>query len=152
DDYPAATWKPFPPAARSAAAAAMVFGDEPVGVIYLYSNEPHIFDDRAATFLMTLAAKGSLAYGNATRFEENMTRSERLRRRVEQLNQIFELGQMFQGNIDPVMMLEAIAYSVQQSVGFDTVVMLLVDRDSSILRRVAQAGLPLDAFERSKAK
>jgi hypothetical protein len=49
-----------------------------------------------------------------------------------------------------VMMLEAIAYSVQQSAGFDVVLMTLADQHANVLRRVAQAGLPIDAFEKSR--
>ena len=99
---------------------------------------------------MTLAAKASLSYGNNLRYLENQERSDRLRRRVEQLNQIFELGQMLQSNVDTGTILEAIAFSVQQSIGFDVVMLMMVDEEAGLLRRVAQAGLPIDAFEDSK--
>ena len=99
---------------------------------------------------MTLAAKASLSYGNNLRYLENQERSDRLRRRVEQLNQIFELGQMLQSNVDTGTILEAIAFSVQQSIGFDVVMIMMVDEEAGVLRRVAQAGLPIDAFEESK--
>src|SRR5690606_24133764 len=154
EDYAAlngeAAMTPVPEDARSAIAAAFSYEDRVVGVIHLYHKQPHFFDNRAVTFLTTLAAKASLGYGNNLRYLENRDRSERLHRRVEQLNQIFELGQMLQNNVDPETMLEAIAYSVQQSGGFDVVVMTLAD--DGILRRVTQAGLPLDVFEESKDK
>ena len=139
-----------PEDARSAIAAAFSYEGQVVGVIHLYHRQPYHFDNRATTFLMTLAAKASLGYGNNLRYLENKERSDRLRRRVEQLNQIFELGQMLQNNVDPVTMLEAIAYSVQQSCGFDIVVMTMVE--DGALKRVAQAGLPLDVFEANKDK
>src|SRR5262249_37052252 len=140
----------MPGNARSAVAAAFLFADEIVGVIHLYHSEANHFDTRASEFLMTLAAKASLGYANAIRYDEQLARNAQLRRRGEQLNQIFELGQMLQTNTDPVTMLEAIAYSIQHSVGYDVVVMLLADETGTAMRRVAQAGLPLDVFEQSK--
>jgi PAS domain S-box-containing protein len=142
--------QPVPEDARSAIAASFSHEDRVIGVIHLYHRQPNHFDSRAATFLLTLAAKASLSYGNNLRYLENRDRSERLHRRVEQLNQIFELGQMLQNNVDPATMLEAIAYSVQQSGGFDIVVMTLAN--GGVLSRITQAGLPLDVFEKSKDK
>lgn len=137
---------------RSALAAAIIYEDQPVGVIHLYHPQPNHFDSRAATFLLTLSAKASLSYGNLQRYLENQARSDRLRRRVEQLNQIFELGQMLQTGVDAETMLEALAYSIQQSCGFDVVLMTLIDANHGILHRVAHAGLPIETFERTRAR
>ena len=150
-DYATSEIAPSPDGTRSAIAVTFFFEDEAVGVLHLYHNRPNHFDERASAFLLTLAAKASLGYGNYERYREQLERSNRLRRRVEQLNQIFELGQMLQTNIDQVTMLEAILYSIQQSVGYDTGVVLLTDEDAGVLRRVAQIGMPLDAFELSKS-
>ncbi len=148
-DYAASELQPVPPYARSAAAAPFLYADEVVGVIHLYHRDLNAFDARAADFLTTLAAKAALGYGNAVRYHEQVARSSQLRQRVEQLNQIFELGQLLHSSTDQVTMLEAIAYGVQHSVGYDVVVMLLLDEDTDTLRRVAQAGMPLDVFEQS---
>lgn len=150
-DYAASEFQPAPPYARSAVAAAFLYADEVVGVIHLYHRDLNAFDTRAADFLTTLAAKAALGYGNAVRYQEQIARSSQLRQRVEQLNQIFELGQLLHSSTDPVTMLEAIAYGVQHSVGYDVVVMLLLDEATDTLRRVAQAGMPLDVFEQSAA-
>jgi PAS domain S-box-containing protein len=149
-DYENSPMKAFPKETRSGIAAAITYADEVVGVIHLYHSLPNMFDDRASTFLVTLAAKASLGYGNALRYREQMDRSSKMRRRVDQLNQIFELGHVLQSNVDQVTVLEAIADSIQQSVGYDVVVIALLDEDAGVLRRVAQAGMPVDAFEHSK--
>ncbi|MDL1899640.1 GAF domain-containing protein [Anaerolineae bacterium CFX9] len=149
DDYAQSELKPPAQGIRSGLACAFLHEDQVVGVIHLYHSQPHHFDQRAAAFVETMASKASLSYGNNLRYQENRDRSDRLRRRVEQLNQIFELSQMIQSNVDPVTMLEAIAYSIQQSCGYDTVVMTLVD-DHGMLRRISQAGMPIDRFEASK--
>jgi PAS domain S-box-containing protein len=149
-DYEHSHLKPAPHDARSAVAAAIMYADEVVGVIQLYHPSPNRFDERASAFLITLAAKASLGYGNALRYQDQLDRSNKMRRRVEQLNQIFELGHVLQSNVDQVTMLEAVADGIQQAVGYDAVVVTLVDDDAGVLRRVTQAGLPLDEFERSK--
>ncbi|MGQ9908582.1 MAG: GAF domain-containing protein [Candidatus Flexifilum sp.] len=149
-DYATSPLVPHDKQVRSAVAVAFAHEDRPIGVIHLYKARAEAFDARAAAFAATLAAKAALSYGNNLRFQENLDRSERLRRRVEQLNQIFELSHMLQANVDPVTMLEAIAYSVQQACGFDTVLMTLVDETTHALRRVAQAGMPIDVFEATK--
>lgn len=150
EDYATTTLNPPAEEVRSAVAAAFFYGDQPVGVIHLYHSEAGHFDQRAAAFLATLASKAALSYASYLRYQENQDRSERLRRRVEQLNQIFELGQMLQSNVDPVTMLEAIAYSVQQSCGFDVVLMTLADEEAGVLRRVTQAGMPVEVFDRTR--
>jgi len=149
-DYANSPLVPHLQSAQSAVAVAFTHEDQPIGVIHLAHQQAGHFDQRAATFLETLAAKASLSYGSNLRFQDNLDRSERLRRRVEQLNQIFELSQMLQASVDPVTMLEAIAYSVQQSCGFDTIVMTLADPAAGVLRRVAQAGMPVERFELTK--
>src|SRR5690606_13248131 len=95
------------------------------------------------------STKAALGYGNSIRFQEQQERSERLSRRVDQLNRIFELGQMLHSDIDPRDMLEAVAYSIQQSVGFDSVLVLLSDEFNGVMRRATQAGLPLDFIQSS---
>jgi PAS domain S-box-containing protein len=149
-NYATSAMTPQPPFARSAIAAAFLYEDKLVGVIHLFHTDANHFDDRAVAFLMTLAAKASLGYGNGRRFNEQLERSARLRKRIDQLSQIYELGQMLQGNIDQISLLEAILYSIQQSVGFDLGMVSLVDEYAGVLRRVVQVGMPLDIFESSR--
>lgn len=151
NDYYQSDLKPVPANARSAMAVSFSYAEIPVGVIHIHAERAGMFDERNLSFVETLSAKASLAYGTSVRYYEQMTRSQVMRQRVEQLNQIFELGQMLQTNVDPNMMLEAIAYSIVQSVGFDVVVITMVDQERGVLHRVTQAGLPVDVFERSKS-
>lgn len=145
--------KPLPEHGRSAVAAAILYLDQVIGVIHAYADAPNRFDERSAGFLMTIGTKAALGYQNATYYQQQMERGERLRQRVDQLNRIFELGQMLQSsNADPESLLEAVAYSVQQSVGYDVVLMLLVDERNGVLRRVAQAGLPIGVFESTRSQ
>ncbi len=134
---------------RSAVAASILYEDRVVGALHLYSEQPRRFDAQVGDFVVTMAAKASIGYGNAARYRLNSEHTFRLRRRAEQLNQIFELGQIFQHNTDRDNLLEAICYSIQQSVGFDIVMVAMVDEANGTFRRIAQAGMPIDSFVRS---
>ncbi len=152
DNYADSELEALPENAHAALAVAFLYENQVVGLIHLYYYRPHSFDERAVEFVRTLAAKATLGYGNAVRYQDQVSRNAQLRRRVEQLNQIFELGQILQSNTDPPTMLEAIAYSVSASAGFDVVLMLLLDDESGVMRQVAQAGLPLEVFDSSKKR
>ncbi len=139
-----------PAEAKSALAVSVLYAEQTIGVIHLYHTEPGRFDERAASFLEVLAAKATLGYGNFIRFQEVQDRSERLRIRVEQLNRIFELGHMLPSTTQTDELLEAVAFSVQQSVGFDTVLILMADDRTRTFYRATQAGMPIDAFKRTQ--
>jgi PAS domain S-box-containing protein len=151
-DYREAHLQPQPPAVRSALAAPILTYDEPVAVLHVFWREANGYEAGTVAFLETLATKAALGFQNALRHEEQITRSERLRQRVDQLNRIFELGQMLQTSTDAASILEAIAYSVQISVGFDSVLMLEYQPAEDSFRRVAQAGMPLADFEATRAQ
>jgi PAS domain S-box-containing protein len=151
DDYTTSQfYRTSPPEARSALAAGILYVDQVVGVLHLYHNEANHFDDQSAAFIVTLAAKASLGFGNSVRFQEQMDRNERYRRRVDQLQRINELGHMLPTDTEPLMVLEAVAYSIQQAVGFDIVLILMVDEETGMMRRIAQAGLPIEVFENTR--
>ncbi|MCU0475703.1 MAG: GAF domain-containing protein [Anaerolineae bacterium] len=150
EDYTAQTdLRPVPREARSAIAVSILFVDTMVGVIHLWDMQPGKFDQESASFLLQLATKASLGYGNYIRFQEQRERSDALRQRVDQLNRIFELSTLLSSSTNPYELLEAVAYSVLQSVGYDHIVMMLEEGDG-LLHRVAQAGLPIDQFEASR--
>jgi PAS domain S-box-containing protein len=140
---------PIPREARSAIAVAILYVDSVIGVIHLWDAAPGKFDQDSASFLTQLAIKASLGYGNYIRFQEQRERSESLRQRVDQLNRIFELSTLLSSSTNPYELLEAVAFSVQLSVGYDQIVILLQEDDGQ-MHRVAQAGLPIDRFEASK--
>ncbi len=151
-DYQQHALPALPMDARSAIAATIRYLDDVVGVLHAYAASPNHFDHDSAAFLVTMASKAALGYQNAAYYQQQLERGNRLRQRVDQLNRIFELGQMLQTNTDVESLLEAVSYSVQQSVGYDTVLMLMVDEEAGVLRRTAQAGMPILEFERSRTK
>lgn len=146
-DFDTSEFAPLEDWAKSALLVAFTYEDEVVGIIHLYHSRPEHFTESEATFLLTLAAKASLSYGNYQRYFENRAQTDSLRRRVEQLKQIFELGAMMQSDIPSDVLMEAIAYSVQQNCGYDVAVMLMIDPTMQVFQRVAQVGMPIRDFQ-----
>lgn len=136
-----------PPAAVSALAAPIMYGEKVVGVIHLYHAIADYFDERIETFVRSLAVKATTAYGNAARFREQISRNLLLSRRVEQLNQIFELGQVMRSEGELGGVLDAVAHAVQVSTGYSVVMLSLYNEELDGFQRVAQAGMPLATFE-----
>ncbi len=150
EDYAASEFEARPKSARSALVAPLVFGEHVVGVLHLFSPDPHAFDQRTADFAEALTDQATVALGNARRYRELQSLNERLRQRAEQMGRIFELGTLFREGLSLVDTLEEVALSIQETVGFNVVLISLVDEQAGVLRRTAQAGLPLTVFEELK--
>ncbi len=146
-DYGEHALQPAPAEAVSALAVPIVYEERAVGVIHLYDTKAGAFGERAEAFLSALAFKAATAYANSARFREQISRNLLLSKRVEQLNQIFELGQVLRTESNLEDILEAVAHAVQMSVGFSVVLISLYDEQEQGFRRVAQAGIPLAQFE-----
>ncbi len=150
EDYAASDFEPRPKTARSALAVPIAFGEQVVGVLHLFSTERKAFDRRTADFAVALTDQATIALGNARRYQELQSLNERLRQRAEQMGRIFELGSLFREGLSLEHTLEEVALSIQETIGFNVVLISLVDEQAGVLRRTAQAGLPLAVFEELK--
>ncbi len=136
-----------------------------VGVINLLHTEAGAFDDQDLTFVQALAEQASVAIGNALRFEEQAGVNMALTRRTEQMDSLLAISQKLRADVPLVEVLEEIAYGIQETVGFNAVLISIVTKEgpealaertqsadgmAPVLRRVAAAGIPLDAFEEMK--
>ncbi len=145
-DYAAIDMAPEPANAVSALVVPIFYDEKAVGVIHLFASFADSFDERAEIFGTSLALKASTAYGNSARFREQISRNQLLNRRVEQLSQIFELGQVMRTeSLEDL--LDAVAHSVQMTAGYSVVLISLFDEAAQGYCRVAQAGIPLATFE-----
>jgi len=135
---------------RSGLAVPIHYGGQVTGVIHIYSDQVEHFKARAVTFIEALANQAAIAVGNAVRYRQQLERNEVLKQRADQLGQIFELGRMLrsEGNLESI--LDAVANGIVDAVGFNVVLISLVDRDTQLLQRYAQAGIPLVQFEQMK--
>jgi PAS domain S-box-containing protein len=146
DDYLETDFEAVPPKARSALVVPVTFGDQPVGLIHLYSSLLGVFDQRVADFVVALTDHTTVAIGNARRYQDQLQANQRLRIRAERMGRIFELGEMFRQGASLAETLEEVAHSIQETVGYNMVLINIVDEQEGVLRRTAQAGLPLAVF------
>lgn len=120
------------------------------GLIFLQSAERYAFTQGVLEFVEGLSAQVAIAIGNAQRREEQLRRNELLRHRADQLALVLEVSQALRSDRQLEEILEEIAYAIQESVGFDFVLVSVLEGDSPYLRRVSAAGLPIADFERMK--
>lgn len=138
---------------RSALVVPIFYESLVVGLINLRHTEVAAFDQEALTFVQALAEQAAVAIGNALRFEDQIRANTALRRRNEQMNSLLTVGQKLRADVPLEDTLEEVAYAIQETVGFDVVMISVVEdlrRETPILERVAAAGLPLHVFEEAK--
>jgi len=135
---------------RSALTVPILFEEQIAGLINLRSLEASTFDDKTLEFVQALAAQAAIAIGNALRYEDQLERGELLRRRADQLASVLEVSQALRSDRPLEEVLEEIAYAVQEGVGFNLVVISVLEGDPPYQRRVAAAGIPIADFERMK--
>jgi len=138
------------PDTRSVLIVPIFFEGQVAGLINLCSLAPHAFDTDALEFTQALAAQSTIAVGNARRYREQLQRGELLRRRADQLAMVLEVSRALRSDRPVEEILEEIAYAIQESVGFNLVLISVLEGDPPCLRRVAAAGVPIAEFERMK--
>jgi PAS domain S-box-containing protein len=141
---------------RSELCMPISYAGSVVGAMNLESSEVGAFQEDNVNFVSALASQAAIAIGNALRLEEQMERGELLRRRAEQLANLFEISRAFRSDRPLEQVLDDVAHAIQESVGFNVVVVSLVEGEPStpetlIQRRVAAAGVPVARFEELKA-
>ncbi len=141
------------PDVRSEMCVPISYAGSVVGAINLESPESAAFHDTDVDFVSALASQAAIAIGNAQRLEEQMERGELLRRRAEQLANLFDLSQAFRSDRPLEDVLEDVAHAIQETVGFNVVVISLLEGEplDTVQRRVAAAGVPVAMFEEMKA-
>ncbi len=135
------------PEARSALIVPILFEGRSVGTISLYSDKPGGLGPDAAEYVQALSSQATIAVTNATRHAEQVERSDLLSRRAEQLTRIFELGRVFRTDQSVEDHLASVARAIRESVGFDTVLVSVLDEEHKALRHIAHAGLKAATFQ-----
>ena len=136
--------------ARSVLAVPIFYATSLVGLIVLESRRREAFDEELVRFIEGLADQAAIAFGNAKRYQEQIERGELLRKRAEQLASVLEVGKAMRSDRPLEDILEEVAYGIQESVGFDRVLISIVEGNPAVQRRVAAAGIPLPSFQQMK--
>jgi PAS domain S-box-containing protein len=138
---------------RSALVVPIFYEDAVAGLIDLRHTDIEAFDRDDLSFVQALAVQAAIAIGNAMRFEEQVRVSSILGQRSEQMDALLAVSQKLRTDVPLPDALEEVAYAVQETVGFNIVLISVVEDAHSViplLHRVAAAGLPLDVFKEAK--
>lgn len=138
------------PATRSALAVPISYAGTVMGIINLRHTRPEAFDAEDLKFVQALAEQSAVAIGNALRYDEQVRANLALTRRTEQMDSLLAVSQKQRADVPLVEVVEEIAYAIQESVGYNYVVVSLVHGRPPMLERVAAAGLPVDVLEQMK--
>jgi PAS domain S-box-containing protein len=136
-----------PEGAYSALAAPVVFDDQSMAVIHMYADIPGALDSRVIEFGLAITNQAAIAIGNARRYQEQIAANRQLRVRAERMGRISELGERFRQGATLPDLLAAVADSIRETVGFEAVLISVVDERAQVLRRTAQAGMSQADFE-----
>jgi signal transduction histidine kinase/DNA-binding response OmpR family regulator len=120
------------------------------GLVILEGCGEYAFDRELHWFIEGMADLAAIAVGNAIRYQEQLERSDLLRQRADQLASVLEVGKALRSDRPLEDILEEVAYGIQESVGFDLVLISLAEGDPPLQRRVAAAGIPLPSLRRMR--
>ena len=138
------------PEVKSEISVPIRYAQSIVGVLNLESTRVNAFTSEHVNFLSALASQAAIAIGNALRLEEYKARGDLLRRRADQLTNLFKIGQSFRTDQPLEQVLDDVVNAIQETVGFNVVLLSLIEGEPPHLRRVAAAGVPVAAFEELK--
>ncbi|HSJ55778.1 MAG TPA: GAF domain-containing protein, partial [Anaerolineae bacterium] len=118
-----------------------------VGAVNLAHTAPGAFDGQALAFVQSRTEQAALAIGNAMRFEEQLRANDSLRARSEQMASLLEVSRKLRTDVPLDEVLEEVAYAIQETVGFDVVLISVREGIPPVMWRAAAAGLPIQQFQ-----
>jgi len=138
------------PETRSMLVAPILYEESLAGMIFMESTERGAFDRGVLEFVEGLSTQAAIAIGNAQRYQEQIRRRELLHRRADQLAAVLGVSRALRSDRPLEEILEEISYAIQESVGFNVVLISVLEGDPPYRRRVAAAGVPIAELERMK--
>jgi GAF domain-containing protein len=152
DDYSMDGHTPDHEGAGSAIIVPIMDGERPVGLIQIYATEAAFFEHSDLDVLQTLASHAATALENVERNQEQMQRTELLRRRSETLTRITEVsyGLHFDQPLDQL--LRTIADSIREATPFQAVLISIYEPETGLLRRVTGIGFPPETLAELMAR
>lgn len=120
-----------------------------LGTISLHANSANRFDPETVDVAQSLAAQAAVALGTAIQYEDQLRRSELLKRELEIISKLYVASQRLGPDVPLEDGLAGIAASIRETTPFQTVLVSMIDPNNpTMLRRVAYAGLPSETWSK----
>jgi PAS domain S-box-containing protein len=132
---------------ESALIVPVIYQQKRLGLIELHSALPHHFDTAAFEIAQSLASQAAVALANAIQYEQQMRRSELLKRELETLGELFQVLQDMRHNRPIAEALHVVAESICHVTPFQSVLISMYNQDDGHLYRVTAAGISAANWE-----
>ncbi len=138
----------FPPHAgiHSALVVPLIHQKRLIGLLQLHSETPAHFNAKALNFMETLASQAAIALSNAWTYQNELQRSEILRRRADTLVQLSNASYAINPDVALEKSLRVIAQGIHDSTPFQVVLVSIYEPDGGLLRRVVGLGIPQETL------
>jgi GAF domain-containing protein/CheY-like chemotaxis protein len=113
-------------------------GAQAMGVIALYANHKHAFDQSHVNLLTTLASAMGVALENARLLDETT-------RRANEMTALTDIGREISASLDLNTVLERVTQNAQQVLRASTSAVFLMEPDGQTLRAISASGATTDA-------
>ncbi len=147
EDYSNADINAVPSTAQSALVEPIYFENEIIGFIHLYSDKPNTFDATTQAFVKKLGQQASLAVTNARRYRDQVQANERLKRRADQIQNVFRLGELVRQGKDIHAIMDVIAKNIRETVGFEQILIRVLNERDQTFDVVNHLGIDAKSFE-----
>ncbi|HPH95080.1 MAG TPA: GAF domain-containing protein [Anaerolineaceae bacterium] len=152
DDYAASDIAPPAPDVASSLVVPILYQQKPAGIIHLVSNEPGCFDETAREMVDALATQAAIVLGNVMQYQEQLHRSELLRRQVDTLASLSRSIQALRVDQSLENAVNALAESIRHATPFQTVLISCFHPDEGTLRRLCGLGLSSAEWQAAREK
>lgn len=129
----------------------VLYHGRPAGLIILHSNTAARFDAAALEISGALAAQAAVALGNALQYEEQMRRSELLKRQLDTTGRLFQVSRALRPGQPLEEALAAISSAIREITPFQVVLVSVYDAETGAMRRVHAAGLDAESWEEARS-
>jgi GAF domain-containing protein/nitrogen-specific signal transduction histidine kinase len=144
----------FPPHSgiHSALVVPLIHQKRLIGLLQLHSEKPAYFNAKALDFVETMAFQAAIALSNAWTFQNEIQRSEVLRRRADTMDQLSSASYAINPDDSLEESLRVIAQGIHDSTPFQVVVVSVYEPEGGMLQRVVGIGVPQEALNELLAR
>ncbi|WP_299025310.1 GAF domain-containing protein [uncultured Thermanaerothrix sp.] len=119
----------------------------PAGLLHLHANRPNHFGSTVIEIVQSLAAQAGVVLGNALQYEEQVQRSELVRRQLETFAELYRVSSFLWPDQSLEEALAAIARAITQATPFRAVLISVYDPQTKHLLRTVSRGLTPEQWE-----
>jgi len=113
----------------------MLSGERAVGMIGIFSKQPHAFNEGHLVLLSTIAGQAAVAVENARLFET-------ARREAEERRILYEIGTSISSSLNLKEVLDLIIDSIRKVVSYDAAGFFLIKRGTTEIEAMVERGYP----------